>query len=116
MESTCDADDEDEWQADDVDQEDDDHEIFSDEDGNDGFDLYDTDGSGKIDSKELKHAMNDLGFELTLAQVDEAFLEFDFDGSGTIGYEEFHLLLTDVMSHDEDRIGADASAHLLLAA
>merc|ERR1712187_1103809 len=46
------------------------------------FDLFDTDGSGEIDSKELKEEMQKM-----ISDVDDA-------GSGTIGYEEFVKMMT----------------------
>ena len=35
------------------------------------FDLFDTDGSGEIDSKELKVAMRALGFEPTNDEISQ---------------------------------------------
>jgi len=53
------------------------------------FDLFDTDGSGEIDSKELKVAMRALGFEPKKEEIQKMISDVDDDGSGTIGYEEF---------------------------
>merc|ERR1712071_693743 len=52
------------------------------------FDLFDTDGSGEIDSKELKVAMRALGFEPKKEEIQKMISDVDDDGSGTIGYEE----------------------------
>ena len=53
------------------------------------FDLFfDTDGSGEIDSKELKVAMRALGFEPKKEEIQKMISDVDDDGSGTIGYED----------------------------
>merc|ERR1712080_451060 len=52
------------------------------------FDLFDTDGSGSIDSKELKVAMRALGFEPRKEEIQKMISDVDDDGSGTIEYEE----------------------------
>ncbi|CAK0868461.1 unnamed protein product [Prorocentrum cordatum] len=58
------------------------------------FDLFDTDGSGEIDSKELKVAMRALGFEPKKGELQNMISDVDDDGSGTIGYEEFFKMMT----------------------
>jgi len=58
------------------------------------FDLFDTDGSGEIDSKELKVAMRALGFEPKKEEIQKMISDVDDDGSGTIGYEEFLKMMT----------------------
>ena len=58
------------------------------------FDLFDTDGSGEIDSKELKVAMRALGFEPKKEKIQKMISDVDDDGSGTIGYEEFLKMMT----------------------
>merc|ERR1712064_80206 len=58
------------------------------------FDLFDTDGSGSIDSKELKVAMRALGFEPKKEEIAKMITDVDDDGSGTIEYEEFLKMMT----------------------
>merc|ERR1712150_297322 len=58
------------------------------------FDLFDTDGSGEIDSKELKVTMRALGFEPKKEEIQKMISDVDDDGSGTIGYEEFLKMMT----------------------
>merc|ERR1712087_1080761 len=58
------------------------------------FDLFDTDGSGSIDSKELKVAMRALGFEPKKEEIQKMISDVDDDGSGTIEYEEFLKMMT----------------------
>eukprot|EP00887_Chlorella_sp_A99_P008280 scaffold12.g8280.t1 len=53
------------------------------------FDLFDTDGSGTIDAKELKVAMRALGFEPKKEEVKKMIADIDKDGSGTIDFDEF---------------------------
>ena len=57
------------------------------------FDLFDTDGSGKIDAKELKVAMKALGFESKKEEIRKIILDIDKEGSGQIDYRDF----TDLM-------------------
>ena len=53
------------------------------------FDLFDTDGSGGIDSTELKAAMKSLGFaDTTSAHVKEMLEGVDKDDNGTIDFDE----------------------------
>ena len=52
------------------------------------FDLFDTDGSGTIDAKELKVAMRALGFEPKKEEIQKMISDVDDDGSGTIEYED----------------------------
>ena len=53
------------------------------------FDLFDTDGSGTIDAKELKVAMRALGFEPKKEEIKKMIADIDKDGSGTIDFEEY---------------------------
>jgi hypothetical protein len=57
------------------------------------FDLFDTDGSGTIDPKELKAAMQSLGFEAKNATIYAMVQDIDKDGSGQIDFEECEYLL-----------------------
>ncbi|CAN7072605.1 unnamed protein product [Brassica oleracea var. botrytis] len=58
------------------------------------FDLFDTDGSGTIDAKELNVAMRALGFEMTEEQIEKMIADVDKDGSGAIDYDEFYHMMT----------------------
>ena len=53
------------------------------------FDLFDTDGSGNIDAKELKVAMRALGFEPKREEIKQLIAHVSKDGSGVIDYPEF---------------------------
>ncbi|KAG8592830.1 hypothetical protein GDO81_000640 [Engystomops pustulosus] len=61
------------------------------------FDLFDTDGSGTIDVKELKVAMRALGFEPKKEEMKKMIADIDKDGSGTIDFEDFLSLMTQKM-------------------
>jgi len=68
---------------------DDEHQMIK-----EAFDLFDTDGSGEIDSKEMKVAMKALGFEPRNDEIEAMLAEGDDDGSGTMAYEEFEKMMT----------------------
>ena len=59
----------------------------------DAFAVFDTDGSGSIDRKELKRLMKKLGQALTEAEVDAMMDEVDSNGDGEISYEEFKYMM-----------------------
>ncbi|KAI4330619.1 hypothetical protein MLD38_028892 [Melastoma candidum] len=58
------------------------------------FELFDTDGSGTIDAKELNVAMRALGFEMTEEQIHQMIADVDKDGSGAIDFDEFVHMMT----------------------
>mmetsp|Transcript_7523 Transcript_7523/g.7099 ORF Transcript_7523/g.7099 Transcript_7523/m.7099 type:complete len:174 (+) Transcript_7523:67-588(+) len=58
------------------------------------FDLFDTDQSGSIDSKELKVAMRALGFEPKKEEIRKMIAEVDKDRSGCIDFDEFLAMMT----------------------
>merc|ERR1712205_91679 len=53
------------------------------------FDLFDGDGSGNIDAKELFVAIQALGFSPTIDEVDTMVKDIDADGNATIEFNEF---------------------------
>jgi calmodulin len=58
------------------------------------FEIFDTDGSGKISSTELKQVMEKLGEELDDFQISEMIREADKDGDGEIDFDEFVRMVT----------------------
>jgi centrin-1 len=62
------------------------------------FDLFDTDGGGSIDPKELKEAMNSLGLETKNQTIYQMITDLDSDNSGAIEFKEFLDLMTARMS------------------
>mmetsp|Transcript_11765 Transcript_11765/g.22756 ORF Transcript_11765/g.22756 Transcript_11765/m.22756 type:complete len:101 (+) Transcript_11765:867-1169(+) len=66
------------------------------------FEAVDTDGSGSIDIRELKVAMEyaarECGLEVPSdADVDETLSELDDDNSGTIDIKEFRELIVEAL-------------------
>jgi centrin-1 len=59
------------------------------------FELFDTDGSGTIETQELKIAMRALGFEPKQEEIDKMVRDVDDDGSGSVDFPEF----LDMMAH-----------------
>mmetsp|Transcript_30153 Transcript_30153/g.72869 ORF Transcript_30153/g.72869 Transcript_30153/m.72869 type:complete len:160 (+) Transcript_30153:245-724(+) len=58
------------------------------------FDLFDTDGSGTIDPKELRAAMQSLGFDAKNQTIYQMIKDIDKDGTGEIDFDEFLDLMT----------------------
>jgi Ca2+-binding EF-hand superfamily protein len=58
------------------------------------FDLFDTDGSGTIDPKELRAAMRSLGLESKNQTVYQIIQDIDKDSKGEIDFDEFLDLMT----------------------
>merc|ERR1712036_33976 len=58
------------------------------------FDLFDTDGSGSIDTNELKVAMKALGMDAKSEEIRKLINDIDTDGDGTIDFDEFLAMMT----------------------
>lgn len=67
------------------------------------FDLFDTDGSGTIDVKELKVAMRALGFEPSKEEIQKLIAQIDKDRSGTVNFAEFLTMMTSKMGERDSR-------------
>merc|ERR1712202_97702 len=67
------------------------------------FDLFDTDGSGTIDAKELKVAMRALGLDAKKDEIRRMINDIDKDGSGTIDFNEFLNMMTARMGGRDSR-------------
>ena len=65
--------------------------------------MFDTDGSGAIDAKELKVSMRALGFEPKKEEIAKMMHEVDKDGSGTITFEDFLKLMTAKMGERDGK-------------
>ncbi|CEL97183.1 unnamed protein product [Vitrella brassicaformis CCMP3155] len=69
------------------------------------FNLFDTDGSGTIDPKELKAAMQSLGFETKNPTIFQMIADLDRDGSGAIDFDEFLDAICAKLGDKESRDG-----------
>ncbi|XP_035668053.1 calmodulin-alpha-like [Branchiostoma floridae] len=58
------------------------------------FQEFDKDGNGMIDRRELLNVMRCLGLNPSSMEVVEMLASVDEDGSGTIDFEEFVILMT----------------------
>merc|ERR1712146_65042 len=65
------------------------------------FDLFDTDQSGEIDLKELKAAMQSLGYESKNETIFTMLAELDKDGNASLDFEEFLELMSGKEGKDE---------------
>jgi centrin-1 len=73
------------------------------EDIKEAFDLFDTDKSGTVEPRELKCAMESLGFEAKNATLFYVVSELDKDGSGSIDFDEFVDMMASKISESETR-------------
>ncbi|XP_034038059.1 caltractin [Thalassophryne amazonica] len=67
------------------------------------FDLFDTDGTGSIDVKELKVAMRALGFEPKKEEIRKLVADNDKVTSGKIGFSEFLMMMTPKMKEKDSK-------------
>ena len=58
------------------------------------FDLFDTEGNGQIDAKELKVAMRALGFEPKKEEIRKIISDIDREGRGVVDFQDFFDLMT----------------------
>ena len=58
------------------------------------FNLFDVDGSGRIDPKELKEAMISLGYTNNNAVISDMIADLDKDSTGDIDFDEFLNIFT----------------------
>ncbi|XP_012639637.1 centrin-4 [Microcebus murinus] len=67
------------------------------------FDLFDVDGSGTINVKELKIAMQALGFLPKKEEIKKLIAEIDKEGIGTISFEDFFAIMSVKMSEKDEK-------------
>ncbi|KAL7231809.1 hypothetical protein ACSBR2_009943 [Camellia fascicularis] len=77
------------------------------------FELFDTDGSGTIDAKELNVAMRALGFEMTGEQIDQMIADVDKDGSGAIDFDEFVHMMTAKIGERDSKEELTKAFHII---
>ncbi|NWX30574.1 CETN1 protein, partial [Notiomystis cincta] len=61
------------------------------------FGLFDTDGSGSIDVRELKVAMRALGFEPKKEEIKKMISDIDKEGTGKISFNDFLAVMSQKM-------------------
>jgi Ca2+-binding EF-hand superfamily protein len=66
------------------------------------FDSVDTDKSGQIDAQELEKVMSQIASDMgadapTKEDVNEVLQHLDADNSGKISFDEFKVLIRDVL-------------------
>jgi calmodulin len=59
------------------------------------FNSIDSDGGGEIDAPELQSLLSSLGRKVSDKQAKEMIDRVDKDGTGTVGFEEFLVLIAD---------------------
>lgn len=62
----------------------------------DTFTNYDKDGSGELDSQELRHAMRHYGLDLSGSKVRQALKRYDDNPDGKLDLAEFEKLIQDI--------------------
>ena len=67
------------------------------------FDLFDTDGSGTIDAKDLKVAMRALGFEPKKEEIKKMIADADKGQGGVIDFTDFLDMMTVKMAERDPR-------------
>ena len=60
----------------------------------DVFKAWDDDKNGKVSKKEFRNAIQALGYEATVAQINAVFDQLDKDGSGSIDYRELKVAVS----------------------
>jgi len=69
------------------------------------FDKYDTNGSGKLDHKELRDALKDMGLQTDTNRARALLIKFDQDQSGLMEFDEF-LQLSQTLNQVDAEQGA----------
>merc|ERR1712031_131814 len=67
------------------------------------FELFDTDGSGAVDTSELHTAMKALGFEPKKEEIAKMVKEMDKDGDATVDFEEFCVMMAEKMNQKDGK-------------
>ncbi|NWQ84560.1 CETN1 protein, partial [Columbina picui] len=67
------------------------------------FELFDTDGTGAIDVRELKVAMRALGFEPRKEEIKKMISDTDTEGTGKISFNEFLVAMIPKMAEKDSK-------------
>ena len=62
--------------------------------------MFDLDGSGKIDAREVVQLLTGEDFkdELTKEQIEQVIREVDVNGDGEVDFEEFILMMRNIVT------------------
>merc|ERR1719403_179587 len=71
------------------------------------FNLFDSDGSGTIDVRELKASMKALGYDVKKDDLRKIFFDLDRDTSEKITLNEFEKIMTERFSKRDTREEVD---------
>lgn len=69
------------------------------------FNLLDTDGTGTIDPKEIKCAMQSLGLDVKNPMIFKMIADLEKEGYSSIDFEEFMEVITSKLGNKETREG-----------
>jgi len=67
------------------------------------FSLFDTQGTGTIDTKDLKVAMRALGFEPRKEEIKKMMMEADKDNTGKLSLDNFITLMANKMAEKDTK-------------
>ncbi|NWR90541.1 CETN1 protein, partial [Furnarius figulus] len=67
----------------------------------DAFELFHTDRSGSIDTRELKVAMRALGFQPKKEEIKQIISDIDKEGTGRISFDDFLAVMTQKMAEKD---------------
>jgi centrin-2/centrin-1 len=66
-----------------------------------GFNMFDRNGSGTIDSEEVRVALRVLGFDASDEEVDELLKRFNQGGGSQISFDEFTQIIVHKLSYPQ---------------
>eukprot|EP01083_Nonionella_stella_P255455 876788_1 len=74
------------------------------------FAMFDTDGNGTIEAKELREVMRQLGQNPSMREIQEMINSVDDNGDGIIDFDEFLILMKSkgIGFHDPEKELRDA--------
>uniref|UniRef100_H2Z3W4 EF-hand domain-containing protein n=1 Tax=Ciona savignyi TaxID=51511 RepID=H2Z3W4_CIOSA len=78
------------------------------------FDIFDEDGGGDISTRELGRVMKMLGQNPSREELAKIVEEVDVDGSGTIDFDEFLIMMVMQISEEGKTAGEDELKDIFL--
>ena len=65
---------------------------------------YDSDGEDELDQKAISSVLSELGISHSQSELEEFFLEFDYDDSGKLSFDEFMGIFADNTQSTEEHL------------